>query len=255
MCNRNFSLISLIFSKWFFSSYTVMKLGFVIWVTFIATAVGGISFLRISVHFRRNKYKNTSARTGRKFFIFCNYLPIVSRRTCGIDKKYYGDDKTKKKNALKRTTREWTGVPCSFFLLPLRSPISYFPLFFIAGDENISLYTLCLSCMPDITCEPASCISSAVLIGLNGLTKSAKAVVYYKGRLNILSLALLWALSCCLCCTHVIFNRVERGRKKRFMSSFNMEMSILHELQHESEQKSTTSLALVPTHSNKRRAF
>ena len=28
-------------------------------------------------------------------------------------------------------------------------------------------------------------------------------------RLNTLSLALSWALWCCLCCTHVIFNRVE----------------------------------------------
>ena len=30
-----------------------------------------------------------------------------------------------------------------------------------------------------------------------------------KARLNILSLALSWALWCCLCCTHLIFNRVE----------------------------------------------
>ena len=36
-----------------------------------------------------------------------------------------------------------------------------------------------------------------------------------KARLNILSLALSWALWCCLCCTHVIFNRVEPPLKAR----------------------------------------
>ena len=37
-----------------------------------------------------------------------------------------------------------------------------------------------------------------------------------KVRLNILSLALSWALWCCLCCTHVIFNRVEPPLKGSF---------------------------------------
>ena len=45
----------------------------------------------------------------------------------------------------------------------------------------------------------------------------------FKRRLNILSLALPRALWCCLCCTHVIFNRVEpplkviRGKNRRIM--------------------------------------
>ena len=34
-----------------------------------------------------------------------------------------------------------------------------------------------------------------------------KAGPCLKVRLNILSLALSWALRCCLCCTHVVFNR------------------------------------------------
>ena len=59
-----------------------------------------------------------------------------------------------------------------------------------------------------------------------GSTKIGKPIVYngsynvgmthyLKRRLNILSLAVSWALWCCLCCTHVIFNRVEPPLKRR----------------------------------------
>ena len=42
-----------------------------------------------------------------------------------------------------------------------------------------------------------------------------------KARLNILSLARSWTLWCCLCRTHVIFNRVEPPLKRAFPIKMN----------------------------------
>ena len=41
--------------------------------------------------------------------------------------------------------------------------------------------------------------------------------VKLKARLNILSLARSWTLWCCLCRTHVIFNRVEAPLKRKYI--------------------------------------
>ena len=51
-----------------------------------------------------------------------------------------------------------------------------------------------------------------------------------KRRLNILSLALSWALWCCLCCTHVIFNRVEPPPQHPLSRTFSssMVLPLLH---------------------------
>ena len=61
------------------------------------------------------------------------------------------------------------------------------------------------------------CGRGVVLVDVNvadvkRLIRSAKPI---KARLNALSLALPWALWYCLCCTHVIFNRVEPPLKFR----------------------------------------
>ena len=52
---------------------------------------------------------------------------------------------------------------------------------------------------------------------------------YFKRRLNILSLALSWAVWCCLCGTHVIFNRFEPPLKGFETSYFSEGMEELEE--------------------------
>ena len=69
-----------------------------------------------------------------------------------------------------------------------------------------------------------------------------------KGRLNILSLALSWALWCCLCCTHGIFNHVEpplKGRLNTDTSPQNFWTTFLGNDLTEKFKKSTVASAIA----------
>ena len=79
---------------------------------------------------------------------------------------------------------------------------------FLMYIDNLNTWRRGATASLDILCTLSNLWHSPVFL-VRALL--ARRLILYRTttRLNILSLALSWALWCCLCCTHMIFNRVE----------------------------------------------